>query len=141
VLWHHCIQKKNFDLGRALTAAYGNKIAILNPRGEWFEDLFANALCLIQSDTQTEREFLGILEKTFLRAVRQHGQLLIQDERLARNLACVYTTTKNFETAFVFLKHALERGAKEEDIVNEPDLDPIRNEERVVKWMKKYYPK
>jgi hypothetical protein len=137
----HCLKKNDFESGRELVTVYASKIAILNPRGKWFEELFANALCLIQSDDQTDREFLGFLEKTFLRVVRQQGQLFIQQERLARNLACVYTTMKNHQTAFVFLKHAIAKGAKEDDILNERDLDPIRNEERVVRWMEKYYPK
>ncbi|TGL97526.1 hypothetical protein EHQ76_14655 [Leptospira barantonii] len=138
------LKKREIESGRALIQVYSNRLDLLKP--SWgnldrkaYEELFANALCLIHSNDEINREFLNLLEKKFLPIVRENGAVRIVAERLARNLACIYTTMGNFESAYFFLKLAMERGAKKEDILNETDFDPLRREERFSTLFKKYY--
>ncbi|TGK13635.1 TPR end-of-group domain-containing protein [Leptospira kmetyi] len=138
------LKKREIESGRALIHVYSERLDLLKPSWGYldrkaYEELFANALCLIHSDDEINREFLKLLEKKFLPIVRENGAVRILAERLARNLACIYTTMHNFESAYFFLKLAMERGAKKEDLLNETDFDPLRREERFVALFKKYY--
>lgn len=138
------LKKREIESGRSLVHVYSERLDLIKPSlgfldRKVFEELFANALCLIHSNDETNREFLKHLERKFLPIVRENGAVRIMVERLGRNLACVYTTMDNFESAYFFLKLAMERGAKKEDILGETDFDPLRREERFVLLFKKYY--
>lgn len=134
------LKKGNISEGRELIETYATKLDIIEPAQIEFQELFANTLCVISNDSQENRDFYSLLQKYYLKRIRVHGDVLIGNERLARNLACVNITLKDIETGYFFLKKALILKAKKEAIINEKDFDPIRNEDRFINLLKRYYP-